>query len=64
MPLYEFVCEVCSSVVEELCKSSNDSAPICHEKEMKKLISATKTRRGAGLYSHDADVKKMGDYND
>lgn len=59
MPIYEFFCEDCDFEIEEFQKFS-DPAPKCpnHKKEMKKKVSLTFIRKGAGLYSIDTPSKK------
>lgn len=64
MPIYEFECEDCQTV-EEVMQSFDDPPPVCkvHKKEMKRLLSLTKVRKGGGLYSVDKYVpEKFGDY--
>lgn len=64
MPFYEYVCPECGAEKEELQKMS-DPAPQCDNdgKTMKRQLSVTRTRRGAGLYSLDYDIPpKMEDF--
>lgn len=63
MPIYEFYCEKCGKV-EEVIQKYDDPPPECTEDnvEMKRQISLTNTRRGAGIYSVDtASPTKWGD---
>jgi len=57
MPIYEFKCEKCGKVVEELVRSSSSSAPKCVEcgVEMVRLISspASIIFKGSGYYTTD-----------
>lgn len=64
MPIYEYECEKCRKV-KEIFHDINDESPLCeiHNIPMKRLISLTTIRKGAGLYSIDKyEVPKFGDY--
>lgn len=55
MPTYEYECEVCGET-KEVFQKMDDPSPVCHERQMKKLIgSAPWIRKGAGLYSIDIE---------
>ena len=57
MPIYEYQCESCGHEMEALQKMSDDplkECPECHEKMLKKLISAAGFRlSGSGWYETD-----------
>ncbi len=57
MPIYEYQCESCGHEMEALQKMSDDAlveCPTCHEKSLKKLISAAGFRlSGSGWYETD-----------
>jgi putative FmdB family regulatory protein len=51
MPLYEFECNSCHHQFEELILSSSktvEECPECHDKNVKKLMSAGSLRTGGG----------------
>ena len=51
MPLFEFECNACKHRFEELVLSSSktvEECPNCHEKDVKKLVSAGSVRTGGG----------------
>ncbi len=52
MPLFEFECNRCHHRFEELVLSSSkviEECPECHEKDVKKLMSAGSLRTGGGV---------------
>lgn len=57
MPIYEYQCESCDHKLEALQKISDDKlleCPECHQKALKKLISAAGFRlKGGGWYETD-----------
>lgn len=61
MPTYDYECEVCGKK-EEVFQKMADPAPECHDKPMKRLLSAAWIRKGAGLHSMDIENKKLGEY--
>ncbi len=57
MPIYEYECKACGHQMEQLQKMSDAAltdCPICHKKELTKLISAAGFRlKGGGWYETD-----------
>ena len=54
MPLFEFECNACKHHFEELVLSSSktvEECPKCHEKDVRKLVSAGSIRAGGGGYT-------------
>lgn len=57
MPMYEFECNACNHRFEELVSSSSktvEECPKCHEKEVRKLISAGSFRSNGSAASPGA----------
>lgn len=63
MPIYEYQCQSCDHHLEALQKISDAplrECPVCHQQELKKLVSAAGFRlKGGGWY--ETDFKKSGD---
>ena len=62
MPLYDFFCEKCGEIIEELQKVG-ESPPKCpnDNEVMKKKLSTFSLRKGGGLYSLDTTTKRWDD---
>lgn len=65
MPIYEYRCQACGHEFEKLQKISDPAiteCPVCHQDQVKKLISAAGFRlKGGGWY--ETDFKKNGKRN-